>query len=39
VGNYKKVTAGDTSFERFANSNLDTDTQRQLEPYRARLFY
>ena len=39
AGNMKRIAAGDTSMERFANTILDADTQRSLEPFKANLLY
>lgn len=38
-GNVKKIQAGGTSIERFANTLLDDDTKGLLEPYRAKLLF
>lgn len=38
-GNIKKVTAGKSSVERFADSVLDADTKALLEPYRTNLLF
>jgi hypothetical protein len=38
-GGLKLITAGDTRLERFANSTLDDDVKRLLDPFKARVFY
>lgn len=42
-GNIKTIAAGDSRIERFGGSyggtNIDADTRRLLEPFKARLFY
>jgi hypothetical protein len=38
-GNIKKVSAGKSTVERFADSVLDADTKALLEPFRSRLLF
>lgn len=37
--NFKVAQAGGSKFERFSDSQLDTDTKNLLEPYRKKLFF
>jgi hypothetical protein len=38
-GSIKVLSAGDTRIEKFGSTNIDDDTRRLLEPFKARVFY